>query len=290
MRQSAMTEELAGRRIVAPETRELALLVRMLEERGAECLACPLVAIHDAPDPEPVAAWIERFIATPCDDLILLTGEGLRRLVAFAERRGARDAFLAALVKSRRITRGPKPVRALREIGLDADLSAEQPTSDGVIRLLSRLDLKDRRVGVQLYPDSAHEALLGRLGAAGASVDPVLPYVYASSAEDAAVVAIIDQIAAGKVDAIAFTSAPQVRRLKDVAEKSGRSEALRQGLARIVVAAIGPVAAAELEKLGVAPSVTPAGETYFMKPLVRALAQALTARAGRPAIDEARPG
>src|SRR5579883_3262680 len=250
MRQSAMTEELAGRRIVAPETRELALLVRMLEERGAECLACPLVAIHDAPDPEPVAAWIERFIATPCDDLILLTGEGLRRLVAFAE----------------------------------------QPTSDGVIRLLSRLDLKDSRVGVQLYPDSAHEALLGRLGAAGASVDPVLPYVYASSAEDAAVVAIIDQIAAGKVDAIAFTSAPQVRRLKDVAEKSGRSEALRQGLARIVVAAIGPVAAAELEKLGVAPSVTPAGETYFMKPLVRALAQALTARAGRPAIDEARPG
>jgi uroporphyrinogen-III synthase len=271
-----MSGDLTGKRVIAPETRELGLFVRMLEERGAECLACPMVAIHDAPDPEPVVAWIERFIATPGDDLILLTGEGLRRLVALAERRGHRDTFVAALAQSRRITRGPKPVRALREIGLDSDLSAEQPTSEGVIRVLSRLHLGGRRVGVQLYPDNAHEALLGHLGAAGATADPVLPYIYASSVEDEAVIAAIDAMAAGKVDAIAFTSAPQVRRLAAVAEKTGRVDALRQGLSRVVVAAIGPVAAAELAKLGVKPSVVPAGETYFMKPLVRALAEAFT--------------
>jgi uroporphyrinogen-III synthase len=269
-----MNAELTGKRIIVPETRESALFVRMLEERGAECLACPMVAIHDASDPQPVADWLSRFIAAPCDDLILLTGEGLRRLVALAARGDRREAFIAALAKSRRITRGPKPVRALREIGLDNDLSADEPTSEGVIRLLSGLDLKGRRIGVQLYPDSAHGALLSHLKQAGASVDPVLPYVYASSAEDAAVVAAIDEMAAGKVDAIAFTSAPQVRRLGAVAEKSGRVEALREGLARVVVAAIGPIAAAEVEKLGVKPSVSPAGETYFMKPLARALAEA----------------
>ena len=269
-----MSEDLVGRRIVVPETRESALFTRMLEERGAECWACPMVAIHDAPDPEPVAVWIERFIAAPCDDLILFTGEGLRRLVALAERRGRRDAFVGALAQSRRITRGPKPVRALREIGLDGDLAAEPPTSEGVVRVLARLALGGRRVGVQLYPDNPHEALLDHLSAAGAIADPVLPYVYASSAEDAAVVAAIDAMAAGDVDAIAFTSAPQVRRLAAVAEKTGRAEALRRGLPRVVVAAIGPVAAAELEKLGVTPNVVPSGETYFMKPLVRALAEA----------------
>jgi uroporphyrinogen-III synthase len=170
-------------------------------------------------------------------------------------------------------------VRALREIGLDSDLSAEPPTSQGVIRLLSRLDLKGRRVGLQLYPDSAHEALLGHLRGAGARVDPVLPYVYASSAEDAIVVAAIDEMATGKIDAIAFTSAPQVRRLSAVAERTGRAAALRAGLARVVVAAVGPVVAAELEALGVTPSVAPAGETYFMKPLARALADAFAGRA-----------
>ncbi|HLJ71258.1 MAG TPA: uroporphyrinogen-III synthase [Roseiarcus sp.] len=275
-----MSEELAGRRIIVPETRESALFVEMLEARGAACLACPMVAIHDAPDEAPVAAWLDRFIAAPCDDLILLTGEGLRRLIALAERRGLRDAFVAALAQSRRITRGPKPVRALREIGLGGDLSAEPPTSDGVIALLSRLDLKGRRIGAQLYPDSDHAALLGYLRAAGASVDPILPYIYASSAEDDAVAAAIDAMAAGEVDAIAFTSAAQARRLGAVAEKTGRAESLRQALTRIVVAAIGPVAAAEIEKLGVKPDVAPAGEAYFMKPLARALAEAFARRAG----------
>jgi uroporphyrinogen-III synthase len=251
----------------------------MLEERGAITIACPMVAIHDAPDPAPVEAWLDRFVATPCDDLILLTGEGLRRLVALAARRDKREPFITALAKSRRITRGPKPVRALREIGLDSDLSAEQPTSEGVIRVLSDFDLKGRRVGVQLYPDSAHEALLDHLRAAEAKIDAVLPYVYASSAEDARVISAIDDMAAGKIDAIAFTSAPQVRRLRDVAGKAGREEALRQALTRVVVAAVGPVVAAEVGKLGARIDVAPAGETYFMKPLVRALAEAFRQRA-----------
>ena len=274
-----MTGELAGRRIIVPETRELTLLVRMLEERGAICLACPLIAIHDAPDPAPSEAWIRRFIATPPDDLILLTGEGLRRLVDLADRRGLRDAFVAALAKPRRITRGPKPVRALRELGLNTDLSADQPTSDGVVRLLASLDLKGRRIGVQLYPDNAHQALLGHLAAAGANADPVWPYVYASLAEDAQVIAAIDEMQAGRVDAIAFTSGPQVRRLRAVAEKAGRTQALKEALSRTLVASIGPVVAGELAALGVTPSVAPAGETYFMKPLVRALAEAFAARA-----------
>ena len=56
-----MTEELSGRRIVVPETRELGQLVRMLEERGAEAVPCPMIAIPDAPDRAPVEAWLRRF-------------------------------------------------------------------------------------------------------------------------------------------------------------------------------------------------------------------------------------
>ncbi|HLW92823.1 MAG TPA: uroporphyrinogen-III synthase [Roseiarcus sp.] len=273
-----MAGELSGRRILVPEARELALLTRMLEERGAISIACPMVAIRDAPDPTPVEAWLDRFIARPCDDLILLTGEGLRRLLTLAARRDERQDFIVALAKARRVTRGPKPVRALREIGLESNLSAEQPTSEGVIRLLSGIDLKGRRVGVQLYPDSEHEALLGHLREAGAEADPVLPYVYASSAEDVEVVAAIEAMAAGKIDAVAFTSAPQVRRLREVAEKAGRLDALLYGLSRVVVASVGPVVASELEKLGARIDVAPAGATFFMKPLVRALVEAFERR------------
>jgi uroporphyrinogen-III synthase len=273
-----MGEQLTGRRIVVPETRELRLLSAMLAERGAIVVPCPLVAIRDAPDPEPVAQWLERFIARPCDDLILLTGEGLRRLVGAAERSGLRDSFVAALAAPRKITRGPKPVRALREIGLDADMTAPVPTSGGVIDALSSVDLSGRRIGVQLYPDGDHQPLLSFIAKAGAEADWVLPYVYASEADDQRVLAVIDAMAAGEVDAIAFTSSPQVRRFHAVAAGAGRSEAARQGLARVLVAAVGPVVAQELAAIGARVDVMPANETYFMKPLVRELGEAFAAR------------
>ena len=79
------TGPLAGHRIALPETRELDRLARMFEEQGAETLRCPLVAIRDAPDPAPVRGWLMRL---PFDDLVLFTGEGLRRMHGFAQRFG----------------------------------------------------------------------------------------------------------------------------------------------------------------------------------------------------------
>jgi uroporphyrinogen-III synthase len=270
-----MTEELSGRRIVVPETRELGQLLRMLEERGADTVPCPMIAIRDTPDTAPVEAWLHRFAKGTCDDLVLMTGEGLRRLLGFARRLDLEPAFLVALAATRKITRGPKPVRALREIGLATDMPADQPTTEGVIAALERHDLTGRRVGVQLYPGNANERLLRFLEGAGAEADPVLPYVYASEAEDARVIAVIAEMAAGRIDAIAFTSAPQVRRFRDVARACGRETELRQGFERIVVAAVGPIVAAELDAIGVRVNVTPRDNTFFMKPLVRELAAAL---------------
>jgi uroporphyrinogen-III synthase len=271
-----MTEELSGRRIVVPETRELGQLLRMLEERGADTVPCPMIAIRDTPDTAPVNAWLRRFAREPCDDLVLMTGEGLRRLLGFARRIDLESAFIDALRLARKITRGPKPVRALREIGLAADVAADEPTTEGVIAALERHDLTGRRIGVQLYPGNANERLLQFLEGAGAEADPVLPYVYASEADDARVIAVIAEMAAGQIDAIAFTSAPQVRRFRDVARAFGREAELRQGFERIVVAAVGPIVAAELDAIGVQVNVTPRDNTFFMKPLVRELAAALT--------------
>ena len=271
----SMAEELSGRRIVVPETRELGQLVRMLEECGAEAVPCPMIAIRDVPDPEPVEAWLRCFADGACDDLVLMTGEGLRRLLGFARRLDLEPAFLVALGATRKITRGPKPVRALREIGLATDVPADKPTTEGIIAAMGRHDLSGRRVGVQLYPDNANERLLKFLKGAGAEPDPVLPYVYASEADDERVIAVIAEMAAGRVDAIAFTSAPQVRRFRDVARASGREAELLQGFERIAVAAVGPIVAAELEELGVQVNSMPRDNTFFMKPLVRELAAAL---------------
>lgn len=265
---------LQGRRIALPEAREAGRLAAMLRDQGAEVESCPLVAIVDALDPAPVAAWLARFIDEPCDDLILLTGEGLRRLTALARRSGLEEAFLAALAGARTITRGPKPAQALREIGLKAGLRAPEPTTAGVIAALSGEELRGRRVGIQLYPGTADTRLADFLTAAGARPDPVLPYAYASAADDDRVTALIDRMAAGRIDVIAFTSAAQVTRLFAVAAARGRDGTLRTGLRLTIVAAVGPIVAEALARRGIAAQIMPAGR-YFMKPLVAAIAAAM---------------
>jgi uroporphyrinogen-III synthase len=265
---------LEGRTIALPEARELDRLAELVEHDGGKTLRCPLVAIRDAPDQGPSEAWLRALCAGELDDVIFLTGEGLRRLLATAERIGLRDAVVAALGRVRKVTRGPKPARALHEIGLASDLAAPVPTSTGVIDALAALDLHGRRVGVQLYGEEPNRPLVEALERAGATVRTVAPYVYASAADAAAVVALIDALDGGKVDAVAITSASQVDRLFQVAVDAGAEARLRAALSRACVAAIGPIVVEALEKRGVRIDVVPE-KGFVMRRLVNVIAEAL---------------
>lgn len=273
-----MADRLNGYRILILETREEAQFSKLLVEQGAEVVQCPMFTIHDAPDPAPVEAWIRRAIDEPFDDLVLMTGEGLRRIMKLARARGLDTALVAALAKARKFTRGPKPGKALREIGLEAQQTTEKPTTEGVIEMLGRLDLRGHRLGLQLYPDKDHSALTGALAAQGAAVDSVLPYVYDSKAADANIVAAIDDMAEGRIDSIALTNLGQVRRLIEAAKAHGSEPRLRSGLERTLIASVGPAVSGELAAHGLRTDVSPADEAYFMRPLISAMAAALAER------------
>jgi uroporphyrinogen-III synthase len=278
-----MANKLNGYRILILETREEAQFSRLLAEQGADVLQCPMFTIHDAPDSQPVEAWIKRFIDQPCDDLVLTTGEGLRRLMKVARRAGIEQDFIAALGKTRKFARGPKPGRALREIGLEPQVTTETPTSEGIAEMLARLDLAGHRVGLQLYPDKDHSVLTGAITAQGAEVDPVLPYIYDAQAADTNIVTAIDEMAQGHIDAIALTSSGQVRRLIEVAQAHGCEARLREGLKRTPIASVGPVVSDELKSQGLHTDIYPVNDAYFMKPLISAMAAALGKTAPRNA-------
>ena len=266
------SQPLAGRTIAVPESREIAVFAALLERRGARVIRCPLVAIRDAPDPAPVLDWSRRLAAGAFDDLVLLTGEGLRRIFSCIEQHEAalRAQFIAELGRMRKITRGPKPAKVLRELGMKSELAAEQPTTDGVIATLRQLDLRGRRIGVQLYGTEPNRPLVDFLESAGAVVATVAPYVYADDADEQAVHNLVSELSAGRVDAIAFTSSAQIERLIAVASEEGAGKAL----ANTLVAAIGPVVAETLRRHGIDARLMPA-ESFFLKPLTTALEEAL---------------
>ncbi len=265
---------LAGKTVALPESRELDQLSRLLEDQGATTWRCPLVSILDAPDPAPVDDWLRRLVAGAFDDVIFLTGEGLRRLLARAERTGTRDAVVAALARVRRITRGPKPARALHEIGLASDLPASVPTSRGVIDSLRPLDLNGRRVGLQLYGTDPGAELVAFLTSARAVVSSVSPYVYAPAIDDRRVRELIEAMQTGRVDAIAFTSASQIDRLWGVARDAGIEPALAAALSSTRVAAIGPIVDAALAARGVRIDIA-TNKPFVMKHLVGLIAEKL---------------
>ena len=267
---------LAGKCIAVPESRELDVFAALLERRGARVLRCPLVDIRDASDPAPVLAWLRGFNTGSCDDLLLYTGEGFRRLLDVLDRHAPaeRAGFMVRLTQVRIVARGPKPAWALRELGLRPERIAEPATTPGMIACLREFDLRGRRVGVQLYGGEPNAPLMTFLAEAGALALPVAPYRYADAVDDASALALIGRMRQGDVDAIAFTSLQQVDRLFRLAERHEQGRALHEALCRTVVAAVGPVVAGALSQHGVAVKVVPT-DRYHLKPLVQALIGAL---------------
>jgi uroporphyrinogen-III synthase len=274
---------LHGKRIAVPETRELEVFSGLLERRGAEVLKCPLVSIYDSPDSDDVLAFATRLADGEFDDFVLLTGEGLRRILSCINRHNPalQERFVAGLGKLRTITRGPKPARVLRQLGLKPSVEASSPTTAGVIETLTPLELAERRIAVQLYGGDPNLPLVNFLRERRARVTTIAPYVYGNAADDATVGALLERMANGEVDAIAFTSKLQVERLVT----QHPVPLVQRALARTKIAAVGPVVAEAIRAAGFEVASSPE-HSWFMKPLVVALSETLQAKKDATASSE----
>jgi len=88
------------------------------------------------------------------------------------------------------VTRGPKPARALRELGVLPTLPSEDPTTEGVVEALQTREWRGARVGVQLCGDVPNDRIVNFLTAAGAVPVKVAPYAYVAAADDEKIVLV----------------------------------------------------------------------------------------------------
>ncbi len=266
---------LQGKTIAVPEMRELEVFSALLERRGAKVLRCPLVTIYDSPHSAQVLAFAVKLAEGGFDDFVLITGEGLTRIMSCIDRYepALRPRFVEGLRNLRTITRGPKPARALRALGLKPQIEATEPTTDGVIRSLSAEPLEGRRMAVQLYGNDPNLTLMRFLRDRKAVITTVAPYVYGNAADDATVHSLLERMAAGEVDAIAFTSKLQIERLVT----QHPAPLVRRALTRTKIAAVGPIVAEAIRAAGFEVASSPE-HSWFMKPLVVALSEQLGAK------------
>jgi uroporphyrinogen-III synthase len=140
--------------------------------------------------------------------------------------------------------------------------------------VLAEEALAGRQVGVQLYGEDPNRALCEFLEGRGAIVHAVAPYRYAPATHDEKVATLIDELSAGLLDAVAFTTAVQIDRLFQVARRRGNEAALRAGLGRVHVAAVGPVVIEAMRRYEVRVDAVPA-RGFFMRRLTQEMAARL---------------
>lgn len=264
---------LQGKKIALAESRQAAELARLFEKEGAKPELYPLVAILDIDDVAPLIEWIHLLAEGSFAFTVFTTGEGVRRLHAAAQRNGVEDRFLQGLANTKIVTRGPKPVQALKELGITPYRIAERPTTEGVIATLGNEQLMETAVGVQHFSE-ANPALSRFLAERGAAEHAVRPYVYAPDCDSEKVAELVRKMAAGAFDLLVITSSPQIVRMQMVAKEKGLVDELKKGMDRTLVAAVGPIAADTVEKAGFQVAILPE-QGFVMKNLVQLVKKTL---------------
>ena len=221
-------------------------------------------------DLEEIVPAMRRVIAQGADWVILTTGQGAQQLVDMARQSDMLWDWLRLLRTSKIAARGNKTRRFLKEWAITPDLSDDDGTTAGLIRAFGDEPLDGRRVVVQLHGERPGR-LLRWLADKGAVVETLMPYVHVPPPEED-IRSFLEEIRARKFDAVAFTSALQVRYLFETAGRFGMKETLRERLSgEVLAAAVGKVTAEALEEEGVTRVLQPSDQR--IGPLVVRLAR-----------------
>ncbi len=244
---------LEGIRVVAFEARRAEELATLLGRHGASVTSAPALREMTLSDSPAARELVERLDRDEVAAVVLLTGVGTRALAAAVG--DAAPRLLAALGRVPVVARGPKPLAALRDLGVAGALPVPAPhTWREALAVLDGLGLGPGSVvAVQEY-GVPPLVLVHAIEARGLHVLRVPVYRWALPEDTRPLVDAAAGLIRGDFDVAVFTSAVQVEHLFRVAPDHA---ALVDGLARTVVVSIGPVCSEALEAHDVHPRLEP---------------------------------
>ncbi len=198
---------------------------------------------------EDAFVFAEKLFAGGFDMMVLLTGVGTRLLDQVLATRYPPERFREALRGLTVVARGPKPMAVLREMNVPAAVMAPEPNTWREV-LASTEDRSERRIAVQEYGKSNPELLDG-FRARGAEVSTVRVYQWELPEDVEPLREAARRVAAGEFGMALFTTSIQVPHLLRIAAEAGIEKQVKEGLAKMLVASIGPTTTETLEEYGI---------------------------------------
>lgn len=234
---------LEGRSVIVTRRRDQAsALAEPLEVLGAEVVPFPVIEIVPPEDWAPVDEALGRIeeydwvvftsanaVAEFLNRAAAVVGEGPIQILAVP--------WIAAVGKS--------TARTLESVGVQVDLVPEDAHAEGLAAAFEELGAGPGWKILMPRAEEGREVLPEALRESGADVDVVTVYRTVAAEPDPA---IIERLRAGEVDAVTFTSGSTVRNFAERLAEAGLDPDAQFG--RLVVASIGPVTTAALEKRG----------------------------------------
>ena len=256
---AAKAGNFGGRTVLSLESRRAAEIATLIENCGGRAIVAPATREVSSSKGDDVARFVAAILEGKIHLVIFLTGVGARGLARAAEAFCSREQFVSALSGVPVLARGPKPVAALRELGVAITWNVPEPnTWREILQVLdqNRVALRGQTVAVQEYGIPSKELIDG-LVERGATVMPIHVYDWALPEDLAPLRGAIQSILDGRVDVVLFTAAVQVHHLVQVADEMGVRESLIGALQKIKIASIGPVTSEGLSEYGLKASLEP---------------------------------
>lgn len=249
---------LYGLKVVSFESRRAKEMAELIRRYGGEPIIAP--SMREVPLGENRVALdlLPQLESGMFDLLILMTGVGTRTLNQVLLTRYPQERILAALEKIQLVARGPKPIAALKELGLTPAINVPEPnTWRELLRTLdAATSLRGKQIAVQEY-GIPNAALVSGLEQRGAAVKTIAIYRWALPDDVKPLRSAVQGILNGEADIALFTNGAQVDHLFRVAAEEKIGPSLRGALKKMAVGSVGPVCTEVLERFGLKPDIEP---------------------------------
>ncbi len=233
-----------GQRVVAFESRFAEEMASLISRHQGVAQLAP--ALAEAPLEQNVGAirFGERLLRGEVDVAVFMTGGGTRTLMEVLRKRYRQPDLLKALGGAALIARGPKPIAALRALGLSTVIPVPEPnTWREILEVIDTSEgcpnLSGLTVAVQEY-GTPNRLFLEELRKRGAEVLQVPVYRWTLPSDTGPLCRAIDALIAGTCRVALFTNSVQVSHLFQLAGQQHKADALRRALNQAVTASIGP--------------------------------------------------
>jgi uroporphyrinogen-III synthase len=247
-----------GLKVLSLESRRAKEMETLIRREGGDPFVAPSVQERALDDHRDALEFVERLYAGDFDLVVCMTGAGLAFLrdLAVASGNSALDRLSDGLRNVFIVSRGPKPVPILRELGARAHVVVPEPNTWKEI--VDAVALRpERRIAVQEYGRPNPE-MTAALEALGAHITPVAIYRWDLPPDLGPLREAARLLAERRIDVVLFTSSIQLDHLFQIADEMGIASEVRAALLEhAAISSVGPIMTEALHAAGLPADIIP---------------------------------